>query len=310
MEIRQVSHYNLFEKIGEGVSGVVYKAWDNAQQKPAAVKILRESSSRESLQNRLTAAKALVHQTHPNLVGIYQVGEADGSWYVASELIDGVTLREVILNRRQSNHDFLDLACQIAEGLKSLHAMKLAHGNLKPTNIMIDGEGGVKLLDAGLSIFTGFQHNPDFVAPYEAYHYLSPEQLQGKPSSPESDMFSTGTVFYQFLSGELPFSGINESALCDSILSETPDFTGLRKKDIQGDVILVLEKLLAKDPGDRLGSSGELLITLKAIASFHEDHERPQASTGGKHSPRQYLSLSILFVLLIVLWYVVTTMKH
>ncbi|UCE24183.1 MAG: serine/threonine protein kinase [Candidatus Zixiibacteriota bacterium] len=310
MEIRQVSTYHLFEKLGEGLSGVVYKGWDNSQQRPAAVKILRQPPSPDLTREYLSTAKALIHADHPNLCRIYEVGQTENEAYIIMELVEGMTLKDIILQRRQSDHDFLDLAVQITRGLKAIHSMKLIHGNLKPTNIIISGENAVTLLDAGLSPFKNFQQNPEFVAPYEPYHYLSPEHILNQPITPRSDLFSLGTVLYHFVSGVQPFTGKDEDALCDAILNFKPDFPGLREFGIPGDQILLIEKLLAKKPDERIYNTGELLITLKEMREYHRDTEKLHAFIKPPPSPRTYLSIAVLVVLLLVFWYVVTSFKH
>ncbi len=273
MEIRQVSNYHIFEKLGEGISGVVYRAWDNTQQRPAAIKILKHPPTTEYFRDYLSTAKALIHADHPNLCGIYEVGKTDDEAYIIMELIDGVTFKDIILQRKQSDYDFVDTAFRIARGLKAIHNMKLVHGNLKPSNIMISELGEVKLLDAGLSVFKNFQQNPEFVAPYDPYHYLSPEHVLNQPITAKSDLFSLGILLFQLISGSLPFSGKDEDALCESILKYRPMFTDLRSQSVPGDHILLLERLLAKDPSERITSTGELLITLKEMRSFHKEFD-------------------------------------
>ncbi len=310
MEIRQVSSYHLFEEIGQGLSGVVYKAWDNIQQRPAAVKILRQSASNELSRDYLSTAKALVHIDHPNLCGVFEVGQADNEAYVIMELIDGVSLREIFLRRKHGEYDFLNLAKQLTNGLKAIHDNKLIHGNLKPSNILITDTGEAKILDAGMTLFRNFQANPEFVAPYDPYHYLSPEHILNQKLEVRSDLFSLGTVLYQLASGTQPFSGRNEEALIKAILEFTPDFPALRDKGVPGDHILLIEKLLAKTPADRFASTGELLITLNEMSAFHQDYNKLQAFLRPPQNPRSYLSIAVLVALLVIFWYVITTVKH
>jgi len=310
MEIRQLSSYHIFEEIGQGLSGIVYKAWDNSQQRPAAIKILRQPASNELFRDFLSTAKALIHVDHPNLCGIYEVGQDGGEAYVIMELIEGYSLKEIFLRRRHSEYDFLNLAMQLTNGLKAIHDNKLIHGNLKPSNIIITDTGEAKILDAGMTLFKNFHSNPEFVAPYDPYHYLSPEHILNQKLTVRSDLFCLGTIFYQLASGSQPFSGRNEDALIKSILEFTPDFPGLRAKGVPGDHILLIEKLLSKNPADRFASAGELMITLNEISAFHHDHEKLQAFLRPPQNPRSYLSIAVLVALLLIFWYVVTTIKH
>ena len=310
MEIRQISGYHIFEQIGEGINGVVYKAWDNNQQRPAAIKILRQPPSPDLFRIYLSTAKALIHADDPNLCRIYEVGKTDTEAYIIMELAEGISLKEILLRCKEVDYDFIDLAFRITRGLKTIHAMKLVHGNLKPSNIMISNAGEVKLLDAGLTHFRNFQSDPEFVAPYEPYHYISPEQILNQPLTPKSDLFSLGVILYQLASGSQPFTGKNEDELCDAILNYRPDFAGLREHGVSGDQILLIERLLAKDASERITSSGELLITLKEMRSFHKDFEKLHAFFKPAPSPRTYLSVAVLVMLLLIFWYVVTSFKQ
>ena len=309
MEVRQVSHYRAFEEIGKGVSGTVYKAWDDRQQRPAAIKILRPSAGTELSRKMLSTARALIHAPHPNMATIYDVGEEDGSAYIISEVVDGVSLKEIFLKRRQADYDFLDLCIQIAIALKDIHSMKLVHGNLKPSNIFLCDDGEVKLLDAGLSPFIGFQLDPEFVAPYEAYHYIAPEQIEGREISARTDLFALGTIMYQFHAESPPFTGNNENALAKAILDSTPDCAGLRKKSVPGDQVLLIEKLLAKEPRDRLTGANELLVTLKAMKAFAEDYSRIEETLNTPKKQPKYITYSALAVLFIILWLLIASFR-
>ncbi|MEW6411035.1 MAG: serine/threonine-protein kinase [Candidatus Zixiibacteriota bacterium] len=310
MEIRQILHYNLFEKIGEGISGEVYRAWDNDQQKPAAVKILRRTPASQHLTDRLSTARALIHQEHPNIGRIYHVVEKGDLTAVVMEHVTGQSLADIISCEDKTDYNILDIFAQAARGLKEIHAMKLLHGNLKPSNIMVSSEGIVKLIDAGLSLFEDYQLNPEFEAPAEAYHYLSPEQVLNQDITVKSDLFSLGGIFYRCVAGELPFDGVDANDICRSILDYQPNFTALRSRGTSGDKILLLEKLLAKEPEDRLTSSSELEITLREMRSFHDDYQKLQALMKPPPSSRRYVSIAVLVALLLIFWYVVTSGRH
>ncbi len=310
MEIRQVLHYNLFEKIGEGISGEVFRAWDNQQQLPAAVKILKNTPASGHLTDRLSTARALIHKEHPNLCRIYHVVEHDDYTAIVMEYVNGASLADIIKNKHLGKHSVLNIFAQVARGLREIHAMKLVHGNLKPGNIMVSTEGEVKLLDAGLSIFDNYQLNPEFEAPKEAYYYLSPEQVLNQDCTPRADLFSLGTIFYQCITGSIPFDGKDVDGVSHSIVEYHPNFTGLRSQTISGDQILLLERLLTKDPQDRLTSSSELEITLKEMLSFHDDYDKLQAFMKPPPNPRKYISVAVLVALLLIFWYVVTSGRH
>ncbi|NOY89266.1 MAG: serine/threonine protein kinase [FCB group bacterium] len=307
MEIKSFLHYQTVEVIGEGLSGVVYKAWDTKQNRAVAIKALKFPRDKASSLFNLNDIKTLTHIEHPHLCNVYKVDEKDGYPFIVMELIEGKTLQQLLREKEFNPFQFLKAAIQISRGLNRLHHEKIVHGNLKPANIMVNNEGTFKLLDAGLSSFKNFQNNPDFVPPYEAFHYLSPEQIANNELTFKSDLFSLGVIFYQMLSGVLPFEGEDEDALCKSILNVTPSYKKLLKRKIPGDYILVIEKLLAKNPAERFLHTDELLVTLEEIDIFESHENKYKASKYNHHSPRQYLMISLLVVLLIIFWYIITS---
>jgi|GEM_PF-5593534 len=307
MEIKSFLHYQTVEVIGEGLSRVVYKAWDTKQNRSVAIKVLKIPQDKASLLFNLNDVKTLTHIEHPNLCNVYAVGEKDGYPFIVMELIEGKTLQQLFMKKEFDRLKFLNAAIQISKGLNRLHHEKIVHGNLKPTNIMVNNEGTFKLLDTGLSLFKDFQNNPDFVPPYEAFHYLSPEQITGNELTFKLDLFSLGIIFYQMLSGVLPFDGKDEDALCKSIMNDTPSYKKLLKRKISGDYILVIEKLLAKNPAERFLHTDELLVTLEEIDIFESHENKYKANRYNHHNPRQYLMISLLVVLLIIFWYIITS---
>ncbi len=311
-EKQRLLHYAIVEDLGEGDSGHVYRAWDTQKRRTVALKLLKAQLIKNvAFRARfLTAVNKLSGYRHPNVCSVFGIHKVDESYLIVTEYLEGVTLRELIQRGPMNNRTFLDTAAQIADGLKYAHERLVTHGNIKPSNVMVIGDGQVKIMDFGLSRChdtdeaEGVQHS------LEALHYLAPEQITAGLVTQLADFFSLGVLFYELLAGRRPFGGDTRETIENSILRDKPDIRTLRAKNIPGDTILMIEKLLAKDPSDRFGGTGELYITLQAMRSFERQstarkflHVKPQ-------TPRQFLVLSLLAFLLVVLWYVVTTYRH
>jgi serine/threonine-protein kinase len=305
-------HYALVEKLGEGPSGQVYRAWDRRQHRTVALKILKQQvSNSERFQARcLATLNSLTHGTHPNVCTILSVPKVSDTHVVVMEYIEGVTLNEYTGNQPLELHKFLRIAGQIARGLRHVHDQLIVHGNIKPSNIMVTTDGVVKITDFGLSVYPDDDGASNDVIPLEALGLLAPERLRGEPASVQSDLFSLGALFYRVLTGKPAFTGDTYEEVQNSILHGQPDYQLLRTLQVPGDVILVVEKLLAKEPAERFSSAAELEITLREIRLFESADSSRKFLEVTPRTPRQYLMLSLLAVLLVVLWYVVTTYRH
>lgn len=307
MEVRQFLHYSTYEKIGEGINGTVFKAWDTRQHRIVALKVLRPPATPHAGMTRHGLIRSQIGLDHPNLAQIHRLEEIDGEQVIVMEHIEGLSLKDILLHRRHHEHDLLTLTRQISAGLRALHINKLIHGNLKPTNIMIDSGGVIKLLDAGLNPFRGYHFAPEFVSPFEALHYLAPEQIRAETISERTDLFSLGIVLYQMATGRLPFEGKDEDAVTGAILNDSPDFTRLDQANLTRDLYLLIKKLLNKNPFERITGSAELAITADEMAAFRRNEVTLSDKLIPAESPRAYLMIAALVLLLIIFWLVVTS---
>lgn len=301
MDIKQINHYEAFHKLGESATSVIYKAYDSEKQIQVSVKQLKPS---DSIKRNIHKLKSYIGLEHPNLCTVHAVEEYEDSIIVVSDYVEGTPLQKLLIKPDYQVDSFIELLIQISDGLSVLHEKNLPHGNLKPSNIIIDQNGQAILTDIGLSPFEDFQNSPEFIAPYEAYHYLSPEQINNETVNCQSDFFAIGIIAYRIIFGKLPFEGKNEDGLIKSILEYYPDFShsGLHNKIHS----LLLGKLLAKNSQDRFANLTELTATLNEIRLYEQNGNQYMNSMLAPSNPRKYLGISLLAVLMVVLWYVLS----
>jgi serine/threonine protein kinase len=218
-----ISHYRIVTKIGAGGMGEVYLAEDMRLGRKVAIKVLAEqlTKNRDRLSRFDQEAYAASALNHPNIITIYEMGDEDGRHFIATEFIDGVTLRKH-LGAPLDFPEVLHIAVQIAAALEDAHAAGIIHRDIKPENIMIRRNGHVKVLDFGLAKLTEASltgNKPDAEAVTRAFvqteaavvmgtsQYMSPEQARGKPIDVRTDIWSFGVVLYELAAGRPPFAG-------------------------------------------------------------------------------------------------------
>ena len=213
-----LGNYRLVEKLGEGGMGVVWKARDLKLERDVAVKFLPEgfadNPERRAFFER--EAKAVAALSHPNIVTIYAVAEAEGTIFFTMELVDGQPLSKLVSPGGVALDRFLEVALPLADAVAAAHARGIIHRDLKPMNIMIDATGTLKILDFGLARILPPVHRmfarDDSTATVDAdfagtIAYMSPEQLRGEPLDHRTDLFSLGVVLFEWATGRLPFGG-------------------------------------------------------------------------------------------------------
>jgi len=225
---QQVARYRVVAHLGSGGMGDVYRASDPALGRDVALKLLAprfqaDANFRDRLEREARAASSL---NHPNIVTIYEIGRADGYEFVASELVDGETLGDVIRRGPVMVASLSEIGGQVAAGLAAAHAAGIVHRDIKPENIMIRRDGLVKIVDFGLA--KSAAPGGDASAPTRVTGavraiagtvcYMSPEQALGRAVDHRSDLFAVGVVLYEMATGVRPFNGPSEAALYDAIL--------------------------------------------------------------------------------------------
>jgi serine/threonine protein kinase len=215
-----LAHYTILSKIGEGGMGEVYLAQDTNLDRKVALKLLPEAvaSNHERMRRFVQEAKSASALNHPNIITIYEVGEAESRHFISTEFIDGETLRQRMRKGPLKLNDVLEVSIQVASALAAAHAAGIVHRDIKPENIMVRRDGYIKVLDFGLAKLTEAEGstgdpeaptktlvNTDAGTVLGTATYMSPEQAKGKYVDRRTDLWSLGAVIYEMVAGHVPF---------------------------------------------------------------------------------------------------------
>jgi len=269
--------YSLIAPIGAGGMGEVWKAADTRLDRVVAIKFLPEGSAAELKGRFEQEARAASALQHPNIVAVYDVGEANGLHYIVSELVEGENLRAVLSNGAVPLKRTLDLAAQIADGMAAPHARGITHRDLKPENIMVTPEGRAKILDFGLAKRGTRQIKPtdstlSFASEVGAIlgttNYMSPEQARSQDVDFRSDQFSFGIVLHELLTGAKPFQRDSGPQTMSAIIAEEAPTL---PTSVPAPVRWVVERCLEKEPAQRYGATADLHRDLKRMREHLSD---------------------------------------
>ncbi|PYS85997.1 MAG: hypothetical protein DMF62_17395 [Acidobacteria bacterium] len=270
-----IGRYRIGALIGSGGMGEVYLADDTELDRPVAIKVLHRdvANDKERVRRFIQEARAASALNHPNILTIYEVGSLEGSRFIVSEYVNGVTLRER-MSSGLTAAESLEITCQIAAALQAAHQAGIVHRDIKPENIMLRKDGLVKVLDFGLAKLTEADDlpiDPNASASSRIHTspglimgtvaYMSPEQASGKTVDSRTDLWSLGVVFHEMLSGESPFKGESVTNLVPSILEHDPASLDLTK--ISHELQPMCMKALARDQEARYQTAQELLQDLQ-----------------------------------------------
>jgi TolB-like protein/Flp pilus assembly protein TadD len=303
---KQISHYTILEKIGEGGMGVVYKAEDTKLKRAVAIKFLTlqltlDPEAKERFINEARAASALEHH---NICTIHEIDETgNGQTFMVMACYDGESLDEKIQRGPLRIEEAVDIALQIAQGLNKAHEKDIVHRDIKPANILITVDGVVKILDFGLAKLRGQTKVTREGTTLGTVSYMSPEQTKGDEVDQRSDIWSLGVVLYEMITGQTPFRGDYEQAVMYSILNEDPKpITGLRT-GVPIELERLVNKTLVKNPVERYQQLDEILVDLRAITKTPESKEITLGQTKAKRSKitRKYIYAGIIIILFILL---------
>ncbi len=260
--------YQIVRKLGSGGMANVYLAEDQELGRRVAIKILddRHASDEQFVERFRREAQNAAGLSHPNIVSIYDRGEAEGTYYIAMEYVEGRTLKELIVARGPSPIGIgVDYTRQILSALRFAHRNGIVHRDIKPHNVIVDGEGRVKVMDFGIAR-AGTSQMTEAGSIIGTAQYLSPEQARGAPVDQTSDLYSTGIVLYELLTGGVPFNGETPVEIAMKHLSQTPAPASSHRPEIPRDLDYVITRALAKEPADRYHSAEEMDADLERIA--------------------------------------------
>ena len=278
---KRLARYEIRSKIGEGGMGEVYWARDLKLNRIVALKILpREFAADEKrMQRFIQEAQTASALNHPNIVTVFEIDDDHEPPYIASEFIDGETLRERLGRERVNLNETIDFAIQIASALVAAHEAGIVHRDIKPENVMIRRDGIVKVLDFGIAKLIdgplsvvdreaptrlGIRTEPGMVIGTTAY--MSPEQARGLPVDARTDIFSLGVLIYEVVAGRVPFGGSNVNEILASVLSDEEAFPLARYAgEVPAELERIVAKLLRKNRDERYQTSKDVLVDLRRL---------------------------------------------
>ena len=260
--------YKIVRKLGAGGMANVYLAEDQELGRRVAIKILndRHANDDQFVERFRREAKNAAALSHPNIVSIYDRGEAEGTYYIAMEYLDGRSLKELIVTRGPAPVPVaVDYARQILSALRFAHRHGIVHRDIKPHNVLVDGEGRVKVTDFGIAR-AGASQMTEAGSIVGTAQYLSPEQARGTNVDQRSDLYSLGVVLYELLTGSAPFGGDTPVEIAMKHLSQVPEPPSVKRPNLPHDLDLLVVRALAKDPDDRYQSAEEMDADLERVA--------------------------------------------
>jgi serine/threonine protein kinase/Tol biopolymer transport system component len=314
-----LAHYRIVSKIGAGGMGEVFLATDTRLNRKVALKLLpveftNDNDRLRRFQQEAQTASAL---NHPNIITIYEIGAENGVNFIATEFIEGQTLRQKMREGLLPLNEALAIAQQVMSAFVAAHEAGIVHRDIKPENIMVRPDGLAKVLDFGLAKLaapvgidneaqTAIQGltRPGIVL--GTRHYMSPEQVRGLPLDARSDVFSLGTVLYEMLTGQGPFDRPTKGDVIAAILTENPPPLSQLKPGVPAELQRILAKALQKDKENRYQTSKDLLIDIRSLnreLEFTSQMGNTTEAATGLTSPlrtRRFSSLQVIGIVLLV----------
>jgi serine/threonine-protein kinase len=260
--------YRIQRKLGAGGMADVYLAEDQELGRRVAIKILngRHANDDQFIERFRREAKNAAALNHPNIVSIYDRGEAEDTYYIAMEFLDGRTLKELIVGRGAAPINVaIEYARQILSALRFAHRHGIVHRDIKPHNVLVDGDGRVKVTDFGIAR-AGTSQMTETGSIVGTAQYLSPEQARGGEVDPRSDLYSLGIVLYELLTGKTPFDGETPVEIAMKHLSTAPKPPSTLRPDVPRELDMVVLRALAKNPDDRYQSADQMEADLERVA--------------------------------------------
>lgn len=295
---KNLRHYKILEKLGAGGQGAVYKATDTKLGRTVVVKVLPpELTAKEANVKRFEREARLASALdHPNICTIFDLDEADGVHYIAMQHVEGKNVRQLVAGRPLELKSALQIGLQVADALAAAHARGIIHRDIKSGNVMVTPAGQVKVLDFGLAKLldddqagtSGIHHTEltEVGVPYGTATYAAPEQARGDRVDKRADIFSTGVLLYEMLTGTWPFQGKTTIDVRHAVLHDAPrPVSDFRKDQLPARVQQILNRALAKDPRDRYQKVDEMRDELR-VALREVSEGAPGFEASGHEVPR------------------------
>src|SRR5499426_2941263 len=313
-----IAHYRLLSPLGAGGMGEVYLAEDTKLSRKVALKLLPAEFTRDVVRVRRfeQEARAASALNHPNILTVFEIGQANEARYIATEFIDGQTLRERLKGGRLSPSAALEIATQIAAALAAAHGAGIVHRDIKPENVMLRRDGIVKVLDFGLAKLT--EHRRGSVIPKAStigcvntdpgtvlgtVGYMAPEQARGQEADHRADIFSFGTILYEMLSGRRAFCSESAVDVMNAILREEPPEFGETNTNVSPQLEKIVRRCLEKQPERRFQSASDLGFALEALSAPSGSRLEPAAERTDKsyRARREWLAWAVAAALSLVM---------
>jgi len=264
---KNILHYKIIKKLGEGGMGIVYLAEDTKLDRKVAIKFLPNhiadnSDERKRFEIEAKAAAAL---NHPNIATVYNIEDVDDEMFIVMEYIEGQELKDKLKSVALEVDEAINITLQIAEGLESAHEKNIVHRDIKSSNIMITDKGQVKIMDFGLAKVRGGAELTKEQSTIGTAAYMSPEQARGEKVDQRSDLWALGVVLYEMLCGRHPFQGDYEQAMLYSIINEHPEPLARFKAGIPEKLQSIIDKALSKTAETRFQSASDFIVDLKRL---------------------------------------------
>lgn len=272
----RLGRYEVQGQLGAGGMGEIYLARDTQLDRTIALKILRSdvASDTHRMRRFIQEAKAASSLNHPNILTIYEIGQSESTHFIATELIEGETLRARMGKARLKLTELLDVAIQVASALAAAHEVGIVHRDIKPENIMVRRDGYVKVLDFGLAKLTGPPRtdreattmvNTELGVIMGTVNYMSPEQSRGLETDARTDIWSLGVVLYEMVTGRLPFTGATSTDAIIAIAQNEPAQLGSHTPGVPVQLERIVRKALAKDREERYQTVKDVGLDLKGL---------------------------------------------
>jgi eukaryotic-like serine/threonine-protein kinase len=273
--------YEVEELVGHGGMSSVYKARDSLLERHVALKILHEqyNADEDFVERFKREARSVAQLQHPNIVTVIDRGEANGRQFIVFEYIDGENLKELVVRKgRLAIRETLEIALEVARGLSFAHQNGIIHRDVKPQNVLLNGDGQAKVTDFGIARSLDTDGMTQTGAVLGTSNYIAPEQASGQRVDAHSDVYALGAVLYEMLAGEVPFPGESFVAVAMKHVHERPPYLLDVRKDVPLRVADAVDRALEKDPGQRFPSMADFAAELEACLA-ELDHGRDGDAT-------------------------------